>query len=65
MTRYVAILDGVEGAYGIVFPDLPGCTAAGGTIADVVADAIGACASGFSTREGTAKPFRNLGIWRH
>jgi len=42
MTRYVALLDGVEGAYGIVVPDLPGCTAAGKTIADVVADAIAA-----------------------
>ncbi len=42
MTRYVALLDGVEGAYGIVVPDLPGCTAAGETIADVVADAIAA-----------------------
>jgi predicted RNase H-like HicB family nuclease len=42
MTRYVAILDGVEGGYGIVVPDLPGCTAAGETISDVVADAIGA-----------------------
>ena len=40
MTRYVALLDGVEGAYGIVFPDLPGCTAAGETIADAVTDAI-------------------------
>jgi predicted RNase H-like HicB family nuclease len=42
MTRYVALLDGVEGAYGIVVPDLPGCTAAGETIADVVSDAIDA-----------------------
>jgi predicted RNase H-like HicB family nuclease len=40
MSRYVALLDGVEGAYGIVVPDLPGCTAAGETIAEVVADAI-------------------------
>ena len=42
MARYVALLDGAEGAYGIVVPDLPGCTAAGETIADVVADAISA-----------------------
>ena len=40
MARYVALLDGVEGAYGIVVPDLPGCTAAGETIAETVADAI-------------------------
>jgi predicted RNase H-like HicB family nuclease len=42
MSRYIAVLDGLEGAYGIVVPDLPGCTAAGETIADVVADAIAA-----------------------
>ncbi len=42
MTRYVALLDGVKGAYGIVVPDLPGCTAAGETIGDVVSDAIAA-----------------------
>jgi predicted RNase H-like HicB family nuclease len=42
MARYVSLLDGAEGAYGIVVPDLPGCTAAGETIADVVADAIAA-----------------------
>jgi predicted RNase H-like HicB family nuclease len=42
MARYVSLLNGAEGAYGIVVPDLPGCTAAGETIADVVADAIAA-----------------------
>jgi hypothetical protein len=26
MTRYVALLDGKPGAYGVVVPDLPGCT---------------------------------------
>ncbi len=42
MTRYVALLDGVEGAYGIVVPDLPGCTAAGATIAEALTNAIDA-----------------------
>lgn len=32
MTRYVALVDGEAGAYGVVFPDLPGCTAMGATI---------------------------------
>ena len=55
MTRYVAFLDGVEGAYGIVVPDLPGCTAAGETISDAVADAIGAVREWiFDAREGAA-----------
>ena len=30
--RYVALIDGKPGAYGIVVPDLPGCTSAGKTI---------------------------------
>ncbi len=42
MARYVALLDGVEGAYGMIVPDLSGCTAAGATIAEAVTDAIGA-----------------------
>jgi predicted RNase H-like HicB family nuclease len=25
--RYIALIDGKPGAYGVVFPDLPGCTA--------------------------------------
>jgi predicted RNase H-like HicB family nuclease len=29
--RYVALIDGKEGAYGVVVPDLPGCTSAGKT----------------------------------
>jgi len=42
MARYIGLLDGVKGAYGVVFPDLPGCTAGGDTIAEVNADAIAA-----------------------
>lgn len=29
MTRYFAILDGKPGAFGVSFPDLPGCVAMG------------------------------------
>lgn len=32
MARYVAIVDGKRGAFGIVIPDLPGCTSGGRTI---------------------------------
>jgi predicted RNase H-like HicB family nuclease len=28
MTRYVALVDGKPGAYGVTVPDLPGCTSA-------------------------------------
>jgi predicted RNase H-like HicB family nuclease len=31
MARYVAIVDGAPGAYGVVVPDLPGCTSGGET----------------------------------
>ena len=31
MTRYAALIDGTVGAYGVTFPDLPGCTAMGQT----------------------------------
>ena len=30
--KYVALVDGKKGAYGVVVPDLPGCTSAGKTI---------------------------------
>lgn len=30
--RYLALIDGSEGAYGVVFPDLPGCVAMGVTV---------------------------------
>jgi predicted RNase H-like HicB family nuclease len=40
MTRYVGLLDGAEGAYGIVVPDLPGCVAAGATINETVQNGV-------------------------
>lgn len=30
--RYTVLIDGDVGAYGVVFPDLPGCTAMGDTV---------------------------------
>lgn len=30
--RYIALIDGGPGAYGVVFPDLPGCTAMADTL---------------------------------
>ena len=32
MARYVALIDGKQGEYGVVVPDLPGCTSGGRTI---------------------------------
>ena len=40
--RYFALLDGSAGAYGISFPDCPGCTAMGETVDETVANAVAA-----------------------
>ena len=37
--RYTALVDGREGAYGVVFPDLPGCVAMGYTVEDALINA--------------------------
>ena len=36
MLRYPALVDGEEGAYGVVFPDLPGCVAMGHTVSEAL-----------------------------
>jgi predicted RNase H-like HicB family nuclease len=45
MTSYVALLDGKAGAYGMVFPDLPGCTAMGSTFDEAWHNGIEAIAA--------------------
>ena len=40
--RYGAIVDGKRGAYGVIIPDLPGCTAMGKTIDEALANAASA-----------------------
>ena len=44
MTHYFGFLDGKPGAYGIVFPDLPGCTAMGDSVEEARVNAIDAIA---------------------
>jgi predicted RNase H-like HicB family nuclease len=39
MARYIALIDGSIGAYGVVFPDLSGCTAMGKTMDDALSNA--------------------------
>jgi len=41
-TRYSSIVDGKRGAYGVVIPDLPGCTAMGKTIDEALVNAVSA-----------------------
>ena len=40
MPRYVALVDGKPGAYGIVVPDLPGCTSGGKTVDVALRNAV-------------------------
>jgi predicted RNase H-like HicB family nuclease len=40
--RYIALIDGEAGAYGVTIPDLPGCTAMGATIEKALAAAVDA-----------------------
>ncbi len=40
MARYVAIVDGKPGAFGVVIPDLPGCTSGGATIDEALRNAV-------------------------
>jgi len=38
--RYIALIDGKAGAYGVVVPDLPGCTSAGSTTDEALRNAV-------------------------
>src|ERR1700735_1929821 len=40
MPRYVAIVDGRPGAFGVVVPDLPGCTSGGNTIDEALRNTV-------------------------
>jgi len=39
MSRYVALVDGHAGAYGVVVPDLPGCSSGGATVDEAATNA--------------------------
>ena len=38
--RYIALVDGKAGAYGVIVPDLPGCTSAGSTSDEALRNAV-------------------------
>lgn len=40
MTHYIALIDGEPGAWGLAFPDAPGCTAMGETFDEVHANGV-------------------------
>jgi predicted RNase H-like HicB family nuclease len=56
--RYGAIIDGRKGAYGVVIPDLPGCTAMGKTIDEALRNAASAAVewAEVAKADGTALP---------
>lgn len=58
MARYGAFVDGMRGAYGVVIPDLPGCTAMGKTIDEALSNAASAAAAWAETAraDGVAIP---------
>jgi predicted RNase H-like HicB family nuclease len=57
MSRYVALVDGEAGAYGVSFPDLPGCVAMGGTVDEALAQAAEALRDWIHvTEEATGVP---------
>jgi len=46
MARYVVLIDGKAGAYGVTVPDLPGCTSAGNTTDEALRNAVEAESGG-------------------
>ncbi len=39
MNRYTTLIDGEAGAFGVIFPDLPGCTAMAATVDGAIVNA--------------------------
>lgn len=62
MQRYFALLDGEPGAFGVAFPDCPGCTAMGGDENEAYANAIEALGEWIhdARAEGPAPPPRSI-----
>jgi predicted RNase H-like HicB family nuclease len=58
MTRYVALVDFADGAYGVSFPDAPGCTAMAASQDEAINDAADALAEwvGDELAEGRQAP---------
>jgi HicB_like antitoxin of bacterial toxin-antitoxin system len=65
MTRYVALLDGKPGSYGLTVPDLPGCTSAAATTDEVLRRATEAVRCGPKTRLPMARNYLSRDRSRH
>ena len=53
--KYPALIDGEAGAYGAVFPDLPGCVAMGCSMDEVVRNAEGAMRDWIASMESNGQ----------
>lgn len=54
--RYVALIDGKPGAYGVTVPDMPGCTAMGKTIDEAIQNASSAMQDWVEVSEESGVP---------
>jgi predicted RNase H-like HicB family nuclease len=62
--RYIGLIDGTQGSYGMVFPDLPGCIVMGETIDDTVRAASEALGDWINTVEAKGGRFPWLDLSR-
>ena len=53
---YPALIDGEPGAYGVVFPDLPGCVAMGATPDEAVRNAAEALRDWIDSMDAHSQP---------
>jgi predicted RNase H-like HicB family nuclease len=53
--RYTVLIDGKSGAYGVVFPDVPGCVAMGKTMDEALANAADVLRDWFDLSEEAGK----------
>lgn len=56
MARYIGLVDGKPGGYGVVFPDCDGCFAMGDTIDQALTNAAGALREWIETRAAKGYP---------
>lgn len=54
--RYIVLIDGEAGAYGVVFPDLPGCAAMGDTVDEALVSAASAARAWAKVQEAHGDP---------
>ena len=59
MIRYVGILDGSDGVWGVRVPDLPGCHGGGASPAEAIADAVSAMGEWAEVRIAKHLPMPN------